>query len=638
SSLTSCQAELQELMKQIDIMVAHKRSEWEAQSQAVQARLQAREEELHTARDLLEHRHKEVGMLRHQVEEMQEMKQELVSKYEEQLQGMKEELARLKRSYEKLQRRQLKEEREGARSREEDQSEVSRLNRKLEEFRVKSLDWEQQRAQYQEQAAQLEAQRKTLAEQYKLIQEHSELASLSEVQSLWSQLERTQDTAQFRELEIERLRLGLRLGLGLGLGEPGHCSPGVGSEDKTELTQDWLVHGPGAQQEQQQQGLCSELARLREALQDKEQLIRSLQCSVSEQGGAQLERALVQIQTSRCSRRSLQAEVGRLQDSLEKTQSRCVELSTELSRRQQELRQGEEERNHCQGELKKQWEALQQAEQTHRLEVEGMKREITQLTTELHQRDITIATLSSSASHLERQLRSEVEQGERRAAELKVMHIQLEILKIDNQHLTEILERVVTVISLESSLAELRQSYVSSFSELQEENQHLRRELAAARARLEMSTHARQGRLFPQNPFPGWVVLSVRCVCFRNGQQEEVQALQARHHLEELSQQTAPPAAPCSLSSRSSSQDSLSSSCMSAPADSSDSTSVESVRLPLFHSFPVCLQAPLPASPADTVATRFLQEEDRRSQELLQRLDAHVQDLRAESQETVQKY
>ncbi|XP_041119787.1 centrosomal protein of 63 kDa isoform X2 [Polyodon spathula] len=581
SSLTSCQAELQELMKQIDIMVAHKRSEWEAQSQAVQARLQAREEELHTARDLLEHRHKEVGMLRHQVEEMQEMKQELVSKYEEQLQGMKEELARLKRSYEKLQRRQLKEEREGARSREEDQSEVSRLNRKLEEFRVKSLDWEQQRAQYQEQAAQLEAQRKTLAEQYKLIQEHSELASLSEVQSLWSQLERTQDTAQFRELEIERLRLGLRLGLGLGLGEPGHCSPGMLKEDKTELTQDWLVHGPGAQQEQQQQGLCSELARLREALQDKEQLIRSLQCSVSEQGGAQLERALVQIQTSRCSRRSLQAEVGRLQDSLEKTQSRCVELSTELSRRQQELRQGEEERNHCQGELKKQWEALQQAEQTHRLEVEGMKREITQLTTELHQRDITIATLSSSASHLERQLRSEVEQGERRAAELK---------------------------HRESSLAELRQSYVSSFSELQEENQHLRRELAAARARLEMSTHARQGR---------------------NGQQEEVQALQARHHLEELSQQTAPPAAPCSLSSRSSSQDSLSSSCMSAPADSSDSTSVESVRLPL---------APLPASPADTVATRFLQEEDRRSQELLQRLDAHVQDLRAESQETVQKY
>lgn len=529
SSLTSCQAELQELMRQIDIMVAHKRSEWEAQSQAVQARLQVREEELHTALDLLEHRHKEVGMLRHQVEEMQEVKQEVVSKYEEQLQRVKEELARLKRSYEKLQHRQLKEAREGARSREEDQSEVSRLNRKLEEFRVKSLDWEQQRLQYQKQAAQLEAQRKTLAEQYQLIQ----------------------------VLREEKAEL-----------------------KSTLLTQDWVVRGSGAQQ-QQQQGLCSELARMREALQDKEQLIRSLQCSVSEQGGAQLERALVQIRTSHSKERSLQAEVVRLQDSLEKTQSRCVELSTELSQRQQELRQGEEERSRCQGELKKQLEALQRAEQTHRGEVEGMKREITQLTTELHQRDITIATLSSSASHLERQLRSEAERGERRAAEIK---------------------------HREGSLAELRQRYVSSFSELEEENQHLRRELAAARARLEMSAQDGQGR---------------------KGQQEEMQALRKRHHEEELSQQTAPPPAPRSLGSRSSSQDSLSSGCGSAAADSSDSTSVESLRLPL---------APLPASPADTVATRFLQEEDQRSQELLQRLDAHVQDLRAESRETVQKY
>ncbi|XP_033894347.2 centrosomal protein of 63 kDa isoform X2 [Acipenser ruthenus] len=573
SSLTSCQAELQELMRQIDIMVAHKRSEWEAQSQAVQARLQVREEELHTALDLLEHRHKEVGMLRHQVEEMQEVKQEVVSKYEEQLQRVKEELARLKRSYEKLQRRQLKEAREGARSREEDQSEVSRLNRKLEEFRVKSLDWEQQRVQYQKQAAQLEAQRKTLAEQYQLIQEHSELASLSEVQSLRSRLERAQDTARFRELEIERL--------GLVQGEPGHCNPGVLREEKAELkstllTQDWVVRGSGAQQ--QQQGLCSELARLREALQDKEQLIRSLQSSVSQQGGVQLERALVQNQTSHSKESSLQAEVGRLQDSLEKT--RCVELSTELSQRQQELRQGEEERSHRQGELKKS-EALQRAEQTHRGEVEGMKREITQLTTELHQRDITIATLSSSASHLERQLRSEAERGERRAAELK---------------------------HREGSLAELQQRYVSSFSELEEENQHLRRELAAARARLEMSAQDGQGR---------------------KGQQEEMQALRTRHHEEELSQQTAPPPAPRSLGSRSSSQDSLSSGCGSAPADSSDNASVESLSLPL---------APLPASPADTVATRFLQEEDRRSQELLQRLDAHVQDLRAESRETVQKF
>lgn len=49
-----------------------------------------------------------------------------------------------------------------------------------------------------------------------------------------------------------------------------------------------------------------------------------------------------------------------------------------------------------------------------------MRKEVSQLTNELHQRDITIATLSGSTSSVERQLRAEVERAERRAAELKV--------------------------------------------------------------------------------------------------------------------------------------------------------------------------------------------------------------------------
>ena len=49
-----------------------------------------------------------------------------------------------------------------------------------------------------------------------------------------------------------------------------------------------------------------------------------------------------------------------------------------------------------------------------------MRKEVSQLTNELHLRDITIATLSGSASSMERQLRGEVERAERRAAELKV--------------------------------------------------------------------------------------------------------------------------------------------------------------------------------------------------------------------------
>uniref|UniRef100_A0A8C9FNN2 CEP63/Deup1 N-terminal domain-containing protein n=1 Tax=Pavo cristatus TaxID=9049 RepID=A0A8C9FNN2_PAVCR len=57
--LTSCEAELQELMKQIDIMVAHKKAEWEGQTQALEACLGVREQELSSARAALEEKHKE---------------------------------------------------------------------------------------------------------------------------------------------------------------------------------------------------------------------------------------------------------------------------------------------------------------------------------------------------------------------------------------------------------------------------------------------------------------------------------------------------------------------------------------------------------------------------------------------------
>lgn len=65
-------------------------------------------------------------------------------------------------------------------------------------------------------------------------------------------------------------------------------------------------------------------------------------------------------------------------------------------------------------------EQLIQAEQTHSSELEGMKREISRLTQELHQRDITIASASGSTSDLEQRLRTEIERAERKAVEHRV--------------------------------------------------------------------------------------------------------------------------------------------------------------------------------------------------------------------------
>lgn len=58
--LNSCEAELQELMKQIDIMVAQKKAEWEEQTRALEACLSAREKELSSAKAALQEKYKEV--------------------------------------------------------------------------------------------------------------------------------------------------------------------------------------------------------------------------------------------------------------------------------------------------------------------------------------------------------------------------------------------------------------------------------------------------------------------------------------------------------------------------------------------------------------------------------------------------
>lgn len=49
-----------------------------------------------------------------------------------------------------------------------------------------------------------------------------------------------------------------------------------------------------------------------------------------------------------------------------------------------------------------------------------MRREVSKLTAELHQRDATIATLKGSSTSIQEQLRGEVERAEWKAAEFQV--------------------------------------------------------------------------------------------------------------------------------------------------------------------------------------------------------------------------
>ncbi|XP_034636738.1 centrosomal protein of 63 kDa isoform X11 [Trachemys scripta elegans] len=656
--LTSCEAELQELMKQIDIMVAHKKSEWEGQTQALETCLEIRDHELSSVKTLLAEKHKEVGRLRQQLEHTEQDKQGMAVEYEQQLKKFQEE-----------------------------------------EFRQKSLDWEKQRLLYQQQVASLEAQRKALAEQSELIQqtqltnrkqvlESVQLASQSEIQHLTSKLERANDTICANELEVERLNMRVDDLTGASQKiledhqrvqeELGHSKKmlEVLQEEKLELrvtlqSQEDFIKSSKMHQEQ----LQKELASITETLHSKELLIRSLEEHLHEKQLSQefpeLEHVLLQLDLAQKNEKNLQSEVARLEGSLGAINARCIQLSKEQMEKCKELRVMEE--HHCQAkaEIKKLKEQLSQAEQTHNSELEGMKKEISQLTQALHQRDIAIASASGSTSDMEQRMRMEIERIERKAVEHRVILVQLETLRLENRHLSEMLQKVESSVlgAKDVPVTDIQESYTTALNKLESENQQLQKDLAETRAKLEFSTQACRDKyesIVQQMQSKVTEIKDTECRRTQELQhkhEEERRKLQARlektiqHYKGEIqtlkAQHVSPGMGAVSgaaggLSphiSRSSSKESLSSDSLlgadplppvlDGKQDFTDDASRESVSSQQRELVPLC---PLPTAPIGSIAARFLEEEEVRSQHILERLDAHIEELKRESERTVKQF
>ncbi|KAE8604846.1 hypothetical protein XENTR_v10014856 [Xenopus tropicalis] len=431
----SCEAELQELMRQIDIMLDHKRSQWEAETETLKTRLELKEQELKSSLDREDHLNQEVRRLRQQLIQQEEETQNKTVQYEAQLSGFKEELNRLKKSYEKVQKKHLRSEMKN--KVDEERSEVSRLTRRLEEFRQRSLDWEKQRLLYQQQLAGLEAQRKTLSEQAEMYQQHNRkqmleqtsLAGCSELQNLSGQLLRANDSLCVKEEEVETLKMQLRSaveGQKRAEQEMAHSRQIIQAlkDEKAELKATLKAHTEFLQGSRTQKDeYLQEGSRGSEAQREKNS-IRSLEEQLQENrligGQTEVEAVRSELSVSRMNEQRLQAEVTCLEDSVESVATQCQLLAKELKAKAEYLHEVEEEHKKCLAEMKKLKGQLSQTELTHKSVLDGMRKEISQLTQELHTRDIRMA--SNAGIDWERKIRAERERAEREAAENRTLN------------------------------------------------------------------------------------------------------------------------------------------------------------------------------------------------------------------------
>ncbi|XP_077847624.1 centrosomal protein of 63 kDa isoform X9 [Macaca mulatta] len=636
--LTSCEAELQELMKQIDIMVAHKKSEWEGRTHALETCLKIREQELKTLRGQLDVTHKEVGMLHQQVEEHEKIKQEMTMEYKQELKKLHEELGILKRSYEKLQKKQMREFRGNTKNHREDRSEIERLTAKIEEFRQKSLDWEKQRLIYQQQVSSLEAQRKALAEQSEIIQaqlanrkqklESVELSSQSEIQHLSSKLERANDTICANELEIERLTMRVNDLVGTSM---------------TVLQEQQQKEEKLRESEKLLEALQEEKRELRAALQSQENLIH--------EGRMQKEKLQEKVKAT-----DTQHAVEAI--SLESVSATCKQLSQELMEKYEELKRMEAHNNEYRAEIKKLKEQILQGEQSYSSALEGMKMEISHLTQELHQRDISIASTKGSSSDMEKRLKAEIQKAEEKAVEHKEILDQLESLKLENRHLSEMVMKFELGLheAKEISLADLQENYIEALNKLVSENQQLQKDLMNTKSQLEISTQMckkQNDRIFKPT--------HRRTTEFKNTEfkpthgQHRHDGIKTEHYktglhsprgqasdsidpMSRVLSPLSPQISPCSSTRSLTSYSLCKSHSLPSALDTNEANFSDTVSESMNDQEEFMSSCSLPVSPLGSIATRFLEEEELRSHHILERLDAHIEELKRESEKTVRQF
>ncbi|KAM9263239.1 deuterosome assembly protein 1 [Cariama cristata] len=451
---SSCEAELQELVHQIDIMVNSKKLECERKMKALEAKMDIQDQELASAQSKLDQKGQEVGLLRQKLEDLQKTKYEMAQNYEMQLQALKAQFSKLTHSYEKLQSHQLKQKKVESREKCEESletpSELSNLYKKSEEFKAKSREWDKKGTICQNDLIYLDAQQKLLPEKCNFFQKQTQNYQFqisNKKQNQEEVITYGQPESEKDELIIEKLKATVNeIAINKNKLE----------EENLKLRKDLKMY------QNHCQNMEAGFSEMRNELQSRDALWRRIQLECQ-----QLHTELLKIR-----------EYKDMQEIQIKHPSSCVQLTEQIENKNADLLLLAQSQECQQEELNKIRNHVYRKEQSHCSEQERMKTEISDLTEELHQKEITIATITEKASLLERQLKMELEIKDKLLTKQQLLDFQYKVIKSENTHLKEMVENQESKSCMSIALSNKEHgNFTASIHKLEHENVRLQNSL-----------------------------------------------------------------------------------------------------------------------------------------------------------------
>ncbi|XP_076782118.1 deuterosome assembly protein 1 isoform X2 [Arvicanthis niloticus] len=449
-------------MEQIDIMVSNKKLDWERKMRALETRLDLRDQELANAQTCLDQKGQEVGLLRQKLDSLEKCNLVMTQNYEGQLQTLKAQFSKLTNNFEKLRLHQMKQNqihRKEPSNKEEMPFELSSLNQKLEEFRAKSREWDKQEVLYQTHLVSLDAQQKLLSEKCNQFQKQA--------QNYQTQLNGKKPCPEDSSPEIPRLVC--------------ESDPGCETTQRDEFIIEKL------------KSAVSEIALSRNKLQDENQkLLQELkmyqrQCQAMEAGLSEVKNELqsrddllriIEMERLHLHRELLKmGELQTAQDNRKRAESSYSPSTKEPERKRKELFSVVSDQPNHEKEVNKMRSQLY-PEESGCSEQERMRNEISELTQELHQKEVTIATVMKKAALLERQLKIELEIKEKMLAKQQVSDRRYKAVRTENTHLKGMMGDLDPARYLTVDISNKEHSRYSSIDKLEYENERLRSDLA----------------------------------------------------------------------------------------------------------------------------------------------------------------